>query len=370
MDLNSVLITLITLSQLNLNEAIKANKYEATSPRINCTDVECNQVEVTTRSTAMATRRGPKGKQQLPDLFIEYIMVLDNDMLQHFDGSKTSATEFADSVIREASGAMKKLNPRLNLVTKDIKTLLNDEKFPGNTLSERLKNFKNYAVKNIYEGDKYDVIQLVVGKAIRTVSEDEFEEGTALGGQLCKPTSVGAVQFQDKTGRNISHFKLARVVAHEMAHIMGLSHNEGYPSSKDCGCPLAEGCIMDSNNNGGLDWSQCSKDRMEQLLTTATTVDFSCLRNNMLTNETSPEVPSDGGKTSPSNGTSSGMRVKSSKSMLVIITLTCFVLLLTMIAVTIFYYVTKNAVEAVQPDTTSLAIHEGELRDSNTYSTE
>ncbi|KAI1283202.1 Snake venom metalloproteinase BjussuMP-2 [Halotydeus destructor] len=333
-----------------------------------------------TGSSAVQAHEGDVLQQTLPDLYIEYIMVLDNDSIHYLNQNNIQAVEYGRLIIDLAEYFLGFLNPRLKLVAKDVITLPKGDEFPpGHNVAQHLENFKDYAQKNIYPGNKYDVIQLIIGKLIKKSTGVDIVEGRAFPFELCKPRSVGVAQFRNKWGQIRNNLNLITIMVHEMAHNMGLGHNEDYPIPRNCKCSGSKGCIMDKENKGSLTWSQCSIVKMEQVLAGSTKVDVQCLRNipmaRVTTTSSTAAAPSTVRKTDPSSAETLPSRATSktgptgsisSSKLTTVASTTAAVqvsktestkptgiimvfLVILIIAAIIGYYLTKNSTDNVHP---------------------
>ncbi|XP_041829179.1 disintegrin and metalloproteinase domain-containing protein 9 [Melanotaenia boesemani] len=201
-------------------------------------------------------------KRNLPQTsYVELVLVVDN---LRYNFKKKNDTAVRDEMVEMANlldGYYKKLNIRVVLVGLEIFKDSNPFSVDGSA-GEVLESFVKWRKTTLLPKIRHDIGQLIVGRpqAYGSVL------GMAFVGTVCSVASSGGINvYSDNSLAYIS-----TVVAHEMGHNLGMTHDDNR-----CSCD-GKSCIMSSSAGGSTMFSQCSAQDFENLITRGGGV---CLRN-------------------------------------------------------------------------------------------
>ncbi|XP_067285607.1 disintegrin and metalloproteinase domain-containing protein 9 [Pseudorasbora parva] len=202
-------------------------------------------------------------KRNLPQTkYVELVLVVDN---QRFIFNNRSATAVRAEMVQLANlldTYYKQLNIRISLIGLKIFDKENPFSVDGNA-GEVLGRFVEWRKTELLPQIRHDVGQLIVG---RLGAYPGGVLGMAFVGTVCSVNSGGGINVFSNS--NLQSF--STVIAHELGHNLGMSHDD--INGCDCGAK----CIMASSNNGGTKFSDCSGNDFERLILRGGGV---CLRN-------------------------------------------------------------------------------------------
>ncbi|KAG5855366.1 hypothetical protein ANANG_G00048330 [Anguilla anguilla] len=191
-------------------------------------------------------------KRNLPQpRYVELVLVVDK---KRFDFKKGNATAVREEMVDLANlldGYYKQLNIYVILVGLEIFEDQNPFSVddPPSTV---LGNFVKWRKKDLLPRIRNDVAQLIVGRN----RSYEGVLGMAFVGSVCSAASAGGISvFSDNRLQFVS-----TVVAHEMGHNLGMSHD-----GVNCNCGGGS-CIMAASAGGSTKFSDCSGNDFERLV--------------------------------------------------------------------------------------------------------
>ncbi|XP_040885558.1 disintegrin and metalloproteinase domain-containing protein 9 [Toxotes jaculatrix] len=201
-------------------------------------------------------------KRNLPQTsYVELVLVVDN---LRYNFKKRNETAVRDEMVEMANlldGYYKQLNIRVVLVGLEIFKDSNPFDVDGSA-GDVLGRFVKWRKETLVPKIKHDVGQLIVGRP----SAYGGVLGMAFVGTVCSVATSGGINvFSDN---NLPY--VSTVVAHEMGHNLGMSHD-----SDRCSCNGGS-CIMAASASGSTTFSRCSGEDFETLILRGGGV---CLRN-------------------------------------------------------------------------------------------
>jgi hypothetical protein len=199
---------------------------------------------------------------------LELVLVNDHHLFTDYFGSnQVQVDDFNNQLIVELNKIYKPINMTINLVYSE--TWASGDKINGQNMSEVLDNFTEWASINLYPTTNYDSAHLITGNL-------KLKNNSAIGlgknGRICTFKSTGVELYAVEQGvERYSIPNFARTIAHEIAHNLGVLHDDEELNFLDCECENKDGksayCIMKSNTFTGdvNEWSDCSIMRMDYL---------------------------------------------------------------------------------------------------------
>ncbi|KAM3591811.1 uncharacterized protein V6R79_007845 [Siganus canaliculatus] len=191
-------------------------------------------------------------KRNLPQTrYVELVMVVDNLRYNFKQQNETAVREETVEMANLIDGYYKKLNIRVVLVGLVVFRDSNPFSVEGSA-GEVLDRFVKWRKSSLVPQIKHDIGQLIVGRP----SSYNGVLGMAFVGTVCSVTTSGGINvFSDNSLSYIS-----TVVAHEMGHNLGMSHD-----NSRCDCEGGS-CIMAASASGSTSFSDCSADDFEALI--------------------------------------------------------------------------------------------------------
>ncbi|XP_028990606.1 disintegrin and metalloproteinase domain-containing protein 9 [Betta splendens] len=203
-------------------------------------------------------------KRNLPlTSYIELALVVDN-LRYNFKNKNTTAVRVeAVEIANLVDGYFNLLNVRAILVDLVIFTDANPFSVSG-AAGDVLSSFATWRKNFLVPKVRNDIGHLIVGQK---TSYSGGILGVAFVGTVCSQSaSAGISVFSDNS---LPYY--STVVAHEMGHNMGMSHDD-----TRCSCNNGGPCIMHSTAAGSTIFSTCSSDDFESLVSRGGGV---CLKN-------------------------------------------------------------------------------------------
>uniref|UniRef100_UPI0037E7FB42 disintegrin and metalloproteinase domain-containing protein 9 n=1 Tax=Semicossyphus pulcher TaxID=241346 RepID=UPI0037E7FB42 len=202
-------------------------------------------------------------KRNLPQTsYVELVLVVDNLRYNFKKGNETAIREEMVQIANLLDSFYKPLNIRVVLVGLEIFKDANPFSVEGSA-GEVLGNFVKWRKKDLLPKIRHDVGQLVVG---RPGAYDGGVLGMAFVGTVCSVASSGGINVFSNDNIPL----ISSVVAHEMGHNLGMSHDNAR-----CTCE-EKGCIMGASVSGSSTFSECSEQDFENLIIRGGGV---CLKN-------------------------------------------------------------------------------------------
>ncbi|XP_061562414.1 disintegrin and metalloproteinase domain-containing protein 9 [Phycodurus eques] len=192
-------------------------------------------------------------KRNLPQTrYVELVLVVDQLRYQFKQGNETAIREEMVEMANLLDGYYKQLNIRVVLVGLEIFNEGNPFEVEGSA-GTVLRSFVKWRKSDLLPRNRHDVGQLVVG---RPNSFPGGVLGMAFVGTVCSATSSGGINvFGDD-----ALVYASTIVAHEMGHNLGMSHDDNR-----CNCD-GESCIMAARASGSTSFSRCSGEDFEALI--------------------------------------------------------------------------------------------------------
>nr|1BSW_A Chain A, PROTEIN (ACUTOLYSIN A) [Deinagkistrodon acutus] len=160
--------------------------------------------------------------------YMEIVIVVDHSMVKKYNGDSDSIKAWVYEMINTITESYSYLKIDISLSGLEIwsgKDLIDVEASAGNTL----KSFGEWRAKDLIHRISHDNAQLLTATDF-----DGATIGLAYVASMCNPKrSVGVIQDHSSVNRLV-----AITLAHEMAHNLGVSHDEG-----SCSCG-GKSCIM------------------------------------------------------------------------------------------------------------------------------
>ncbi|XP_071319588.1 disintegrin and metalloproteinase domain-containing protein 9 isoform X2 [Trachinotus anak] len=227
-----------------VHEAASAQSHEAFEPG---------------RSLTSLLRR----KRNLPQTsYVELVLVADNLRYNFKDKNETAVREELVEMANLLDAYYKQLNIRVVLVGLEIFKDSNPFEVEGSA-GDVLGRFVHWRKTELIPKIRHDIGQLLVG---RTQAYNGGVLGMAFVGTVCSVATSGGINVF--SGNNLPY--VSTVVAHEMGHNLGMSHD-----NTRCSCN-GGACIMAASASGSTNFSRCSADDFENLILRGGGV---CLRN-------------------------------------------------------------------------------------------
>ncbi|KAI1283067.1 hypothetical protein HDE_12888 [Halotydeus destructor] len=196
--------------------------------------------------------------------FIEYLLVHDEAMLQHF--SETKLIQKSHHIVALMNHHISKLDSDFHIVLKDVIVWKKDPVDRGDTIYDLRDSFAEYATSHLYQdGAGYDIAHLLTGQLFKTI----LTNGGFLAGLtksvLCNGNATAINHYKDKHDKPTLFLDMVKVMLHELVHSLEIYHSNGqdgiYNASCYCGHNL-EPCLMDAIPQG-FEWSNCTKGALE-----------------------------------------------------------------------------------------------------------
>ncbi|XP_053548593.1 disintegrin and metalloproteinase domain-containing protein 9 isoform X2 [Bombina bombina] len=192
--------------------------------------------------------------------FVELGVVVDKARYDYKNANMTAVEQETLELINIVDGFFKPLNIRTVVTNLLVWTSENPINVNAETAGGVLGNFADW-IDHTKGLKKTDIYHLLIGRGSYS-----GVIGMAFVGTVCSPSLSASISSFDKGKTTSSH---AGVVAHELGHNLGLSHDD---SPRCTGGPY----IMASTDSGGKTFSTCSADDFESLILRGGGL---CLRN-------------------------------------------------------------------------------------------
>ncbi|XP_051771375.1 disintegrin and metalloproteinase domain-containing protein 9 [Ctenopharyngodon idella] len=201
-------------------------------------------------------------KRNLPQTkYVELVLVVDNQRFLVKNSNTTAVRNEMVQLTNLLDTYYKELNIRISLIGLKIFDKENPFSVEGNA-GEVLGRFVQWRKSELLPQLRHDVGHLVVGSG----AYPGGVLGMAFVGTVCSVNNGGGIS----TFSNSALQSFSTVVAHELGHNLGMSHDD------ISGCNCSGSCIMASTNSGGTKFSDCSANDFERLILRGGGV---CLRN-------------------------------------------------------------------------------------------
>ncbi|KAL3183751.1 hypothetical protein MRX96_033826 [Rhipicephalus microplus] len=235
-------------------------------------------LKTTERSRAKISERAYGRPTPVPDtIYVEVFIVTGKRHIAYYKET-TYLIWYACVMVNFANLRLEAItNPKVKLV---LVGLEKDEKEPYAVVTDdgylfdelTIKEFQRYAVKRKDDFGRPDTVFLLSGYDVITVHEGRLTEaGLGIGYLSGICTNAYVALGEDKPGL----FTGAHTFTHELAHLLGASHDgedaksdvPGHPSATTC--PWKQGFIMSYVNNGPSHhrFSHCSVTQIRHVLT-------------------------------------------------------------------------------------------------------
>ncbi|XP_075042784.1 disintegrin and metalloproteinase domain-containing protein 33 [Mixophyes fleayi] len=195
---------------------------------------------------------------------IELFLVADMKEFQRHGEELQRTRHHLISVAHHLNQIFSKINFQVFLVGVEIWTQKN-QAVVSDAASTTLQRFLRWRVEDLLPRKHHDNVQLISG--------DHFKNhalGEAFVAKMCTKSQSGGI-IKD-TG--LSARELAKYVAHEMGHNLGMSHD-----TENCYCPAARGkCLLSGRTGSNMNdmFSDCSHHSLSRFLQDK---DVSCLKD-------------------------------------------------------------------------------------------
>ncbi|XP_028313720.1 disintegrin and metalloproteinase domain-containing protein 9-like isoform X2 [Gouania willdenowi] len=182
--------------------------------------------------------------------YVELLLVVDNDRFSFMNRNVTAVREQMVHLANYIDSIYQQLNVRVVLVALEVWTqqnLISTEGSAGDVLSR----FTQWREKELSRRRRHDSAQLILKKSFGGTA------GMAFVSSVCSRSHGGGIN----TFVNNNVQSLSSIVAHELGHNLGMTHDD----QRSCSCP-ASLCIMHSGATGSSSFSSCSSEDLEKLL--------------------------------------------------------------------------------------------------------
>ncbi|XP_072122575.1 disintegrin and metalloproteinase domain-containing protein 9-like isoform X1 [Mobula birostris] len=180
--------------------------------------------------------------------YVELFLVWDKELFDQIQ-NETAVREQAVQLANYLDGMYRMLNIRIVLVGLEIWMNGNQISTEGGA-GDVLGRFVQWREKNLLPRRRHDSGQLILKKRFGGFA------GMAFVSTVCSGSHSGGI--------NVYSFRipqLASVVAHELGHNLGMSHDDG----RNCVCET-KSCIMNSEASNAVNFSSCSADDFETMI--------------------------------------------------------------------------------------------------------
>ncbi|XP_048407157.1 disintegrin and metalloproteinase domain-containing protein 9 [Stegostoma tigrinum] len=176
--------------------------------------------------------------------FVELVLVVDNDKYNLHNRNETLIQEQMVELVHIVNGMYSSLNVRV-ILTGLVLWKDKDQIVINGTAGDVLGRFVRWRERVLIPEKRHDSGHLILGKA-------QFSGilGLAFVSTVCSTRLGGGIDVF----HNSNVPTAATVLAHELGHNMGLSHDDQRP----CDCPTNH-CIMFSSISGSRNFSSCSQ---------------------------------------------------------------------------------------------------------------
>ncbi|XP_048835347.1 disintegrin and metalloproteinase domain-containing protein 9 isoform X3 [Brienomyrus brachyistius] len=182
--------------------------------------------------------------------YVELFLVVDNDRFNFRNRNQTVVREEMVELANYIDGMYKALNIRIVLVGLEIWNQGNQISTDGSA-GEVLHRFVQWKQRDLLPRRRHDSAQLILKKGFGSTA------GMAYVGTVCSQSLGGGINVFS----NVNTQQFASIVAHELGHNLGMSHDDG----RGCHCAVSS-CIMNSGATGSRNFSSCSADDFEKLI--------------------------------------------------------------------------------------------------------
>ncbi|KAM4749152.1 disintegrin and metalloproteinase domain-containing protein 9 [Rhinophrynus dorsalis] len=181
--------------------------------------------------------------------YVELFLVVDKERYDMLNRNETAVRAEMVQLSNYLDSMYKMLNIRIVLVGLEIWTNGNKINIDG-TAGEVLGRFVQWRETQLVSLRRHDSAQFVLKRGFGGTA------GMAFVGTVCSRSHAGGINVF--THYNVQTF--ASIVAHELGHNLGMSHDDG----RSCSCSVGA-CIMNSGATGSKNFSSCSEDDFEKL---------------------------------------------------------------------------------------------------------
>ncbi|NP_001179747.2 disintegrin and metalloproteinase domain-containing protein 9 isoform X1 [Bos indicus] len=181
--------------------------------------------------------------------YVELFIVVEKEKYDNMGKNQTAVREEMISLANYLDSMYIMLNIRIVLVGLEIWTNENLISMAGGA-GDVLSNFVQWREKFLITRRRHDSAQLILKRGFGGTA------GMAFVGTVCSRSHAGGINVFGQ----IPVEKFASIVAHELGHNLGMSHDDG----RGCHCPV-KSCIMNSGASGSKNFSSCSADDFEKL---------------------------------------------------------------------------------------------------------
>lgn len=185
--------------------------------------------------------------------YVELVLVVDNDKYNLHNKNETIIQNQMVELVHLVNGFYSSLNVAVILtglvIWKD-----EDQIAITTTPGEVLDSFVRWRNRILLPEKQHDSGHLILGKA-------QFSGilGLAFVGTVCSSRLGGGINVF--AGNNVVN--AAVLLAHELGHNLGISHDDG----RNCQCPDTGGCIMSGSFTISTNFTDCSENDFENLIT-------------------------------------------------------------------------------------------------------
>ncbi|XP_053346980.1 disintegrin and metalloproteinase domain-containing protein 9-like [Clarias gariepinus] len=192
-------------------------------------------------------------KRSLPQTrYVELVLVVDNQRYNLKNRNRTAVTEEMIQLANYLDTYYKELNIRIALVGIEIFKTGNPFDVNGDP-RDVLAQFAAWRKDNLTSQIRSDMSQLVVG---RSGAYSGGILGMAYVGTVCSASAGGGISVYSNNA--LQYY--STVLAHEMGHNLGMTHDDGR-----CQCD-GHNCIMYSQATGSTSFSTCSDQDFQNLV--------------------------------------------------------------------------------------------------------